>query len=249
MTTLENELFKLLDKLAYRHSSHGEVLSDLLDWTIGCFLVEGDKPLAERLQKKYEEDYPKFRIGFELLLKCYETNVTYENNDNGQKFSWTDPLGTIYEEISSRYKRSNLGQFFTPPTVCNLLAAITINTDSNPGKYISEPCSGSGRIVLAANSYRPGNIYACVDKDPMCAKITCINMLMHGMIGQVTCADALYPIDHWYFSYQVNPHLLQYGIPTLLPVEKENSWEIISFRHNFMKPAKENINSQQLTLF
>lgn len=262
MTTQENELFKLLDKLGYRHSNHSQVLSDLLDWTIGCFLVDGDKPSAERLQNKYEEDYPKFKIGFELLLKCYETNITYNVDTNmGQKFSWTDPLGTIYEELSGKHKRSNLGQFFTPPNICDFMSAILINNDSTFGKYISEPCSGSGRMILAANSFRPGNIYSCVDKDPICTKMTCINMLMHGMIGQATCADALYPIDNWYFCYQVNPHLLQYGIPTLLPVEKENSWEIISFRRNFMKPIKEKIdiptnlnsdsfiNSQQLTLF
>lgn len=222
---------KILSQAAYRHSSYAEVYSDFLDWTIGCFLVDGDKPLAERLQNKYGNDYKYFKELFTELISIY--NITLKDDAPhpdfpDRKISWCDPLGTIYEEISSKYKSSALGQFFTPKHVCDFMALITI-TDTASGKLIREPCAGSGRMILAANSVAIGNYYSAVDLDPMCAKMTAINMTIHGITGQVNCGDALFIHERWNFGYEVNYHLQWSGVPTLLPLKKEDSLEVKSF--------------------
>lgn len=257
------ELFTLIEKIAYRHNSYGETFSDILDFTIGCFLVEGNKPLAEHLQAKYTKEYDLIKEAFKCLIYCYNDGLNIPEQDGlVLKFAWTDPLGAIYEELSSKYKKSNLGQFFTPEHVCTFMACITID-DKNPGKNILEPCSGSGRMVLAANSVCPGNTYYCIDLDPVCTKMTTINMLMHGMIGETCCGNSLYLIDNYNFGYKVNPHLLLTGVPTLLPLAKEESYLYNSDLSMFSEKKQENIpnfttleikqekiiNSQQLTLF
>lgn len=217
------KLFDLIGNVAYRHSSHAEVFSDFLIYVVGCFLVEGDPKSAEAFQKKYGKDYPNFKEMFHALVKCYDDSVTEDD-------SWCDPLGAIYEEISSSHKASSMGQFFTPEEVCIMMAAMTAGNSSEDGKkggkYVSDPCSGSGRLLLAMNATQLGNFYSCVDLDPMCARMTAINMLFHGLRGQVNCGDALWLPDNWRFGYIINPHLDTFGVPTMLPLKIEDSWEV-----------------------
>ena len=59
------------------------------------------------------------------------------------------------------------------------------------GKEINEPCSVSGRAILAANKHTSGNYYIAQDIHPVCAKMTAINMCFHHIRGEVHCMDVI----------------------------------------------------------
>lgn len=94
-----------------------DIFRDFIDYTTACFLWEGDKELAERLKAHYKNDYSKFADLFRALVYTMHDNLSEE-------LDWFDALGTLYEQIASNSKASFLGQFFTPPTVCDFMAQI-----------------------------------------------------------------------------------------------------------------------------
>lgn len=103
---------------------------------------------------------------------------------------WCDPLGDYYECLAGNYKKSNFGQFFTPRALCDMMVMM-IQEPANWGININEPCSGSGRMVLASNHYVKGNYFVCQDLDPICCKMTAVNLCFHGIRAEVHCMDAL----------------------------------------------------------
>ncbi|WP_330178454.1 N-6 DNA methylase [Candidatus Vondammii sp. HM_W22] len=68
---------------------------------------------------------------------------------------FTDLLSTVYMDMGSNYQRSGMGQFFTPESVCRLLARMTIGSDfdhlAERKRLIrmQEPAVGAGGMVLA----------------------------------------------------------------------------------------------------
>jgi type I restriction enzyme M protein len=166
----------------YRHDLN-VVFDDLLTVII-CAMGRGtQEPLYLETIKKYNrEELDKLCQLFAELTKIYAFHL--DNND------WCDPLGEYYECLIGNYKKSNFGQYFTPKSLCDLMAGITIDKD-NFGKTVNEPCSGSGRLILAANKVCKGNYYVCEDLDPMCCKMTAINLCFHQIRGEVHCHDSL----------------------------------------------------------
>jgi len=259
MLNIENtNLFKALEKVSYRHSSYSTCFSDFLDIVINYFLTLPNAELIKNYQVQYKDDFKYFELMFKDLLKLHQENC--DNNFNKEtNTGWCDILGNLYETISSKYKQSAMGQYFTPETMCTFLAMIL--EPSGPGKYISEPCSGSGRMILAANSVCLGNFYSCVDLDPICTKMTAFNMMIHGLQGQANCGNALWITNNWNFGYEINSTLYTYGSPSIRLITKDQSWEVRNFDKNFGKKDQAVIpnfpeiklepilNSQQLTLF
>jgi type I restriction-modification system DNA methylase subunit len=58
--------------------------------------------------------------------------------------NYGDPLGEFYME---RFSHGAGGEFYTPFHVCYMMA---IMLDPEPGQTICDPCSGSGRMLMAA---------------------------------------------------------------------------------------------------
>lgn len=171
-----------------------QVFDDLLTIII-CALGQGtQEPLYFETIKKYSrEELDIFCRLFAELMKIYA--------DANEKEIWTDPLGEYYECLASNYKKSSFGQFFTPEPICNMMAQFLASDEF--GQTINEPCSGSGRMVLAFNHYSKGNYYVCEDLDPICCKMTAINMCMHEIRGEVHCHDAI-KMDSDRFALSVN---------------------------------------------
>lgn len=196
----------LFSKIAYRHDA-STVFSDLLTIKICCFGFGTNEALYHETIKRYsrEELDTMAKLMAELLIIYSKAKA-----DN----RWVDPLGDFYEYLASKSKKSALGQFFTPPAVCNLMAMITVSADWD--QTINEPCSGSGRMVLAMNNITKGCYYICQDLDPICCKMTVINCMMHEIKCEVHCMDVLRN-DKIYTSYLVNhqfwkvktPHVIQ----------------------------------------
>lgn len=194
----------------------GDVFKDFVDYGTACFLYHGDKVLTQQLKDKYGDDYPKLGQMFMAWIKLMDERIT-------DQVRWFDALGTLYEYLASRSKKSWLGQFFTPPEVADLMTHITASTDAEKTDQRVNDCAcGSGRMLLSFNAYHPGNRLFGEDLDPICAKMTALNMAIHGCQGQVTCMDSL--CQDWKFCYEVNPYhrLGMPPVPHLVPVKIED---------------------------
>lgn len=192
----------------YKHDLN-RVFEDFLTLIICCYGFGTNEELYFKTIKTYtKQELEKFAHLIGEVLLIYNNAV--KQND------WVDPLGDYYEYLTGNYKKSRLGQYFTPKEICNLMAQLTLANDASFGKTINEPCSGSGRIVLAANQVVKGNYYVCMDLDPICAKMTAINLAMHGMKAEVHCMNYISD-EPPYFSYYINyqfwklktPHIIQ----------------------------------------
>lgn len=191
-----------------------DIYRDFIDYGTACFLVHGDKDLAGRLKEKYKDDYPKLNELLVAWIKIMDERIT-------DSVPWFDALGTLYEYLASKSKKSWLGQFFTPESVADLMTHITSSSQKQTDQKINDCACGSGRMLLSYNAVHPGNLLYGEDLDPICAKMTALNLAIHGGQGQVACMDSLN--QDFKFCYEVNPYH-KYGsipIPHLMPVAAE----------------------------
>jgi type I restriction enzyme M protein len=191
----------LYDRLSYRHGHH-QVFSDYVDYSLLCFKAAVDEP--GRLKKENERQALVKRYGsdYDTLVLMFHEHVKILAAKLHEGAAWYDLLGTAYECIVGKYKSSAMGQFFTPESLCDLIARMTIASEGQD-KTISDPACGSGRLLLAAHGVNHKNQYYGDDKDPLCTKMTAVNMALHGMRGQACCVDTLC-LD-WVFGYNIIP--------------------------------------------
>lgn len=131
-----------------------------------------------------------------------------------------DLLGTFYEQELSRGRN---GQFFTPFHICELMASLNEDNDTSP-KNVLDPCCGSGRMLLAYSKKSPlQHRFYGIDIDPMCVKMTAINLFLNGRSGEVLCANALNPND-FRFAYRVSHFPL--GIFKIESKEESRLWQM-----------------------
>lgn len=198
----------------------GEFYKDFIDYATACFLLEGDRPLAELLKNKYGKQY-------DVLPRMYAAWIHIMNERIPDDGSWFDALGELYEYLASQSKKSWLGQFFTPQPVCDLMTGLMYGSEPIKGKKVNDPACGSGRTLLSFNAVNPGNYMFAEDLDPICAKMAALNMAIHGCQGQVTCMNTISQEFKW--CYEINP-LHRFGsgpIPHLAPVKKENCFALL----------------------
>ena len=159
-----------------------EIFDDLLTIIICAMGAETQETLYLETIKKYNRsELDTFCKLFAELMQIYA---------NAKKIGdWCDPLGEYYECLAGNYKKSNFGQYFTPKAICSLMAGIIIGKDW--GKTINEPACGSGRLVLAANHITIGNYYICQDLDPICCKMTAINLCFHEIRAEIHCMNSI----------------------------------------------------------
>lgn len=187
------------------------VFHDFIDYAIACLLFDGCEETRNRLTQSYKEDYKLFSELFKDLVLIYDANITDEK-------SWFDPLGEIYMAIASSNKKSGMGQFFTPQHVCEMMAKMMLPDNQKSGLKINDPACGSGRTLLAANSYLNECFVFGEDLDPLCAKMSAINLAIHGCQGQVCCMNSL--SQDFYFGFEVNPFHRQNGFPPIPHIVK-----------------------------
>ena len=107
----------LFNKIAYRHDA-SRVFDDFLSIIICCFARETQEDWYFETIKEYSrEELDTFAQMMGELLKIYDKAMKDED--------WTDPLGEYYEVLAGRYKKSSLGQFFTPKSLCDVMSALT----------------------------------------------------------------------------------------------------------------------------
>ncbi|MDN3665623.1 N-6 DNA methylase [Algibacter miyuki] len=179
---------------------------DLLTLIICCLARQTEERLYFETIKKYEK---KELTTFAHLMG--ELFIIYNNSKTFGE--WCDPLGEYYECLASNSKKSAFGQFFTPKAVCDMMANFV--TPKDWGKQINEPCSGSGRMILASNQITKGNYFIAQDLDPICCKMTAINMAMHEIRGEVHNMDTL-RMANLRMSYSINFDFYKHKTPLIL---------------------------------
>jgi type I restriction enzyme M protein len=187
------------------------------DWV--DFLTESFMPQREGVYERLKEKHK----GLDWFVRMTQEWVMLQHRQVNGPVDWYDALGTYYEVLSSGSKKQILGQFFTPPDICTLMTQLNGVNDKLTGKGLTvhDPCSGSGRLLLAWHALAPGNYQFGADLDPICAKMTAVNMCIHGCEGEAVCMDSLKL--EWRFGYRVNRHLRRLGTPTIEPIQPEQS--------------------------
>ena len=139
--------------------------------------------------RKYMEENERFKQAYIDALNAF--GALAEN--------YRDPMGDMFME---RISHGQHGQFFTPDDLCVLCADILGVGDGNS---VSDPCCGSGRMLLAALKKArevDGNepkLYAN-DLSMTCAKMTLLNFCVNSVDGEVTCGDTL-RLDYENFTF------------------------------------------------
>lgn len=183
----QRSFFKVFQQIAYRWN-YSEVFSDYLMMLMNWFANGTMKEQRDQALKKYDDKEKQ------LFNTLYNEHVLLMQDMIIKRgLSWYDSLGEMYQAISSSSKASGMGQFFTPPSVCEMMAKITIGIENpKPYQMVAEPCSGSGRMILAIHAIQPLNFYHAIDLDGMCAQMTAINMCFHNAAGVVSHGNGLW---------------------------------------------------------
>ena len=169
---------------------------------------------------------------------------------------WFDAFGFVYEDmIAGKFRRSNSGQFFTPPSICDLMTDINAQKEQRiVGKTISDPTCGSGRNLLAFHAKHVGNYYVAEDIDRTCCMMTICNFIIHGVEGEVIWHNTLQPdtfYGGWKTNEQLNSLFSKYrGIPhvreisyddTLLKKINDKSSEVFRIKEKLSEAYKKQL--------
>ncbi|MFW9924014.1 MAG: N-6 DNA methylase [Candidatus Thorarchaeota archaeon] len=107
----------------------------------------------------------------------------------GMKQTNNELLGEVYEKLALNYK--GFGQFFTPLSLCQLLAKMISTRNEKTHPTIADPCAGSGRMLVEAYKLKPEGFYFAQDIDFRCVKLCALNFLFFNMNGLVVWGDSL----------------------------------------------------------
>lgn len=202
------DAFKEMDTLAYT-SRYDTVFSDFIDWLVYQHqFPPTDKNPIEKYNKEEQERFLKI---YQNIQKEVRNRTMLWSSETSPPPSFYDPLGRMYETITSKYKSSMLGQYFTPSNVVEMMTKIS-GIGNNRKEFIRmlDPACGSGRMGLsaAAHAMKKGSpIWVTMnDIDPICTKMTAVNMALNGVVGEAICMDGLdITNESFRFAYKVTP--------------------------------------------
>ena len=212
MTDHFNEVSKYMEQLGRRHEL-SNVFSDFLTMAICSYhriniqsqLQEKD-PANEELYMRTISKYEKEEINiFPKILGCLHLKAHED--------PYSDILG---EYFMQHITHGQNGQFFTPESVCEMMAALQYGEETIEYKKVHDPACGSGRTMLAFAKHNPNNYFFGADNSNTCAKMTTLNFFLNGMSGEVAWMNSL--SMEWYGGWHINTE----GIG-IIPIEKEQS--------------------------
>jgi type I restriction enzyme M protein len=212
------EFYAQFKKPAYRHD-YVTVFDDFLSAMMNYFTPPEYPGIDVRCFDKYTKE-ERLLIGglIPIVIQTFDKNITGEQ-------SWFDPFGDFYQILSSRGKQSVLGRYFTPPHIVDFMTLLNGEKEELTGKGIkvNDPACGSGRFLIAFHANFPGNYMYGEDLDQICCKMSCLNMMLHGCEGEVVYHNSLDP-NHYIRGWRINYGIRTLHLPTIIPLEKENSF-------------------------
>ena len=202
------EVVKLIEKHVYeRQIDRHQGLNVLLDFLVDMFDIRHfytKDGFTENCRLLAVREPHLFRIA---MIWMDKVATALEHG------TWIDFFGGIYEEMyQSKGKASALGQFFTPPPLCDTMSAIAGRCDTG---RVNDCACGSGRTLLSAyaySGYPTGVYYIADDIDTASVKMCALNMMMHGMRGRVMRHDTLRDPVSFDYGFEINE--VRYPFPT-----------------------------------
>ncbi|OLV20159.1 hypothetical protein BOO71_0000505 [Deinococcus marmoris] len=119
---------------------------------------------------------------------------------------YTDLLGPVYMEIGHRLDRAAGAEFYTPRSICRLMAQMTLSADLTPGEVLhcNEPACGTGGMILAFTEVlierggHPLNVcWTAQDLSARSCWATFLNLTLWGLPAQVVCGNTLALENRW----------------------------------------------------
>lgn len=205
---------KTFDQTARYHHRH-KVFEDL----VRCAAITVHNRLSGAYSEEMEQEYLN-------LVKHYEREDVLQLSSlfalmmRALQLDTTDFLGSIFMELNlgDRYR----GQFFTPASVCRLMAQLQCadlpeKLKTQPFVTASEPCCGAAGMMLAlADRVREAGFnparhlwVSCTDTDRVAASMAYIQLSLTGIPGEVVTGNVLtnerrrvmYTPAHWQYGW------------------------------------------------
>ena len=203
----EKELIQPLMKYATANGlDYIGTWNDWLAWI--CHQMEWGKI---RKSGGYPQRFLEMRCDNDAFFATMTNWIEYANERLEETKGALDSFGAIYEaNFQSKSKSSNSGQFFTPMSLCECMAAALDGSEGDVKIYSDNAC-GSGRTLLAAwgaadKSKR--NLFIGGDIDTTSVQMSALNFMIAGMVGCVEKRDAL--TGKFYWAYIVNACKIPY---------------------------------------
>lgn len=169
---------KTLNNITQRHHT-SKVFDDFLQMAVCCYSLGKSEDLYLERAKSYDTDELK---GFGHALGAL---IMEHEKTNG--LEWNDFLGSYFEEFGQY--NSKMGQFFTPVSLCKMMAQIVKPEVKEYRATVNDPSCGSSRNLIAHAQMHPNNrfnfFYLGQDLDQRCCLMSVLNFVMFGMSGVV----------------------------------------------------------------
>ena len=191
------QFVKYLTEVSDNHGiKQEERLNAFCDFIIRLFSTDSYKQdgFKPSVATPENEDY--------IALVSLWCEMVADEMEKGNSF---DLFGQLYEQMFLlKSKASSNGQFFTPDSICKLMADITDDGVEEKVSHIgpvrvNDPACGSARTLLAhfMDKTREDHAlagmyyYEAADIDLPTCKMAACNMMIHGLQGKVVCQDQL----------------------------------------------------------
>lgn len=187
------DLFARIDRLANRMTrSYSYDAPRLMEGLVAHLyaLAGGRFPLSEAWLNDPASDPKRFKVYSEEVLQIM-----------AEQPAFTDVLGPLYMAIAGKFKRSGLGQFFTPQPLARMMAAMTLGPPSaERPRTVQEPACGSGVLLLANaqhyfQTYGPASVsklaFYGIDRDPICVAMTGVQLLWQCQLHDAPLASVV----------------------------------------------------------
>lgn len=186
-------VLKLIERESCKGHSYFNLFTEMLDYFISLF-SHGAIPAPQ--DRPWLDQLP------EAMADCEP---------------FADAFGTLYMDLAGRGHQSNMGQFFTPENIAEMMAAMIIDPAKSVRPFrICDPTCGSGVMILksakALRDTRHLHRWYAGDLDITCVKMTVVQCAINCIPAFVMHANTLtlktysgYLVD--LFWYQETPEI------------------------------------------
>jgi methylase of polypeptide subunit release factors len=190
------EVWKELEAASIRsHHNTRQAFEDFLTMTT-CALAGGT------MEAEYLETVERYKEGEKGKRACDHLARAFAVLIDAMEKTRKDILGDLF---MGGVTFGENGQFYTPESICQMMAQMTMDPDVS-GKTISDPCCGSGRMLLAASDVAPRNEFVGQDVDLRCVRMTAINLALRNLYGWVIWGNSLAREQRRVFRTGFNGH-------------------------------------------
>jgi uncharacterized protein (DUF983 family) len=198
LTGAAQEIWRPLERVAEtRGDRQGRLFEDWLGLMLAAVCALGDNFQRGNIRPAefdgpHEEAYKAIAAryvfpvgkqrGIDLLAEAYGRLAQTLEQD-----PWQDPLGEIFE---ARVSYGEHGQFFTPWSLCQMMAQLQ-GEHVPQGARVGDPACGSGRMLLAMAEREPSCELHGQDTDGRCCAMSVLNFSLRGLSGVVVEGNSL----------------------------------------------------------